>query len=192
MPRLEGELVNLRAVEPADAERAYKWINDGDVTQFLAARYPYSMEFEKEWALGAAKENAFSELRFAIETKDGVHIGVCGLHRGNPENRHAELGIMIGEKDYWSNGYGTDTIVTVLRFAFYQMNLNRVGLAVFEFNPRGMACYRKSGFTEEGRAREGYYQDGRYWDIIHMSVLRREFDALHGPAKTTVNSPASA
>jgi RimJ/RimL family protein N-acetyltransferase len=104
---LEGRLVRLRALEPTDAERAYMWINDREVTQYLMARYPFSLEFEKDWLAGASKTNDFGEMRLAIETKDGVHIGNCGLHRARPEDRHAELGILIGEKDYWSNGYGT-------------------------------------------------------------------------------------
>jgi RimJ/RimL family protein N-acetyltransferase len=121
-------------------------------------------------------------VRLAIETQEGVHIGNCGLHRGRPEDRHAELGIMIGDKDYQSNGYGTDAVMTLVRFAFEQMNLNKVSLGVFEFNERARAVYRKCGFVEEGRAREEYFQDGRYWDIVRMGVLRREFEALHGAA----------
>lgn len=179
---LEGRLVRLRAVEPSDAERAYRWINDREVTQYLMARYPFSMEFEKEFLANAARANDFSDMRLAIETKDGVHIGVCGLHHGRPEDRHAELGIMIGEREYQSSGYGTDAVMTLLRFAFEQMNLNKVCLGVFEFNARAQAVYRKCGFVEEGRAREEYYQDGRYWDVIRMGVLRREFAALHGAA----------
>lgn len=175
---LEGKLVRLRAVEPGDVERAYQWINDREVTQFLMARYPYSMRDEQKW-VEEGKTNSFENVRLAIDTKDGVHIGVCGLHRGTPEGRHAELGIMVGDRAYWFNGYGTDAIQTLLRFAFHDMNLHRVGLGVFEFNERAMACYRKCGFLEEGRQREGYYQDGRYWDIVHMSMLRPEYDALH-------------
>lgn len=189
-----GKLVRLRALEPEDAERAYRWINDREVTQFLMARYPYSLAAEKDWAAAAAKPADFSEVRFAIETLDGVHIGICGLHRGRPEDRLADLGIMIGEKEYWSQGYGTDAMLTVLRFAFYQMNLNKVTLGVFEINPRARAVYEKCGFIEEGRGREEYYQDGRYIDVIRMGVLRREFEALHGAAevRNTVNSQVGA
>ena len=177
---LEGKLVRLRALEPADAQHAHKWINDREVTQFLGARYPYSLAFEVNWATEAAKQNGFTELRLLIETKDGQAIGVCGLHRGSPEDRNAEVGIMLGEKSFWSSGYGTDAMVTLMRFGFHQMNLHRIDLGVFEFNARAQACYRKCGFTEEGRRREAYYQDGRYWDVVRMGILRHEFDATHG------------
>jgi len=180
---LYGNRVRLRAVEPEDAEHAFRWINDREVTQYIMMRYPQSLPFEKDWATNVSKANSFEDSRFIIETLDGVPIGITGLHHGRPEDRHSELGIMIGEKDYWSQGYGTDAVLTLLRFAFYQMNLNKVTLGVFDINPRARAVYDKLGFIEEGRSREEYFQDGRYVDVIRMSVLRREFEALYPPAE---------
>lgn len=187
---IEGQLVRLRAVEPGDAANAYKWINDREVTRTLMARYPYSFASEEEWAANAARPNDYGEVRFAIETRDEppVHIGFCGLHRGRPEERTADLGIMIGNRDYQDRGYGTDTMLTAVRFAFEQMNLHRVSLGVFEFNPRAQAVYRKVGFVDEGRERHGYFQDGRYWDVLRMSILEDEWRALHGTSATGASS----
>ncbi len=187
---IEGKLVRLRAVEPKDAENAFRWMNDREVSRGLMARYAFSLESEREWVKNAVKPLDFSNARFAIETKEGVHIGVCGLHGCNAENRRAELGIMIGEKEYWGRGFGTDIMLTLLRFAFAQMNLNKVTLGVFEFNERGLAMYTKLGFVEEGRFREDLFQDGRYWDLVRMSILRREYEAVHGEAVATA-APAA-
>jgi len=177
---IEGALIRLRALEPSDAERAHQWINDREVTQHLMTRYPWSLIAERQFLEEAARKNSFEEARFAIDTKDGIHIGMCGLHRGRPEDRNSELGIMIGDKSFWSSGYGTDAMLTLLRFAFEQMNLHKVALGVFDFNERALAVYRKCGFVEEGRFREDYFQDGRYWDVIRMSLLRREWEATRG------------
>lgn len=181
---LEGKLVRLRALEPSDLEANYVWFNDREVTHFLAARYPISHGDEERWlARVGGEENGFANgVHLAIETKDGRHIGNVGLFEVQAENRRAELGIVIGDKSCWSNGYGTDAILTLLRFAFHQMNLNRVALGTFEFNERAIACYRKCGFVEEGRSRQVYFQDGRYWDAVPMAILRDEFEALHGEA----------
>ncbi len=179
---LEGTLVRLRALEPTDLERAYTWINDREVTRYLAARYPLSRADEERW-LKEAPTNSFAGVRLAIETKDGVDIGNINLHQANAEDRKAGLGIMIGDKAYWSNGYGTDAIVTLLRLAFHEMGLNRVWLHVFDFNERAIACYTKCGFREEGRLRQHRFTEGRYVDTLVMGVLREEFEALHGGAK---------
>ncbi len=183
---IEGKLVRLRAVEPEDAENAFRWMNDREVSRGLMARYPFSLESEREWVKNAVKPLDFGNARFAIETKEGVHIGHCGFHGCNAENRRAELGILIGEKEYWGRGFGTDTMLTLLRFAFEQMNLHKVTLGAFEFNERGLAMYAKLGFVEEGRLREDLFQDGRYWDLVRMSILRREYEALHATGTAAV------
>ena len=180
---LEGKSVRLRALEAADLEREYTWVNDREVTRYVDTCYPMSRADEERW-LTERPANSFSAgVSLAIETKEGVHIGNVGLHDVRPEDRHAALGITIGDKAYWSNGHGTDAVVTLLRFAFGEMNLRRVTLHVFEFNERAIACYERCGFQAEGRLRDHHYGDGRYWDCITMGVLRDEFEALHGGPK---------
>lgn len=180
MIMLEGRLVRLRALERADAERAHRWINDGQVRQFLhGMRYPISVEDEERWIEGATN-SSFSRVVLAIETrKNGCHIGNVELRGMSAEDRRGELGIVIGDKDYWGKGYGTDAIVTLLGFAFDVMNLHRVWLTTGEDNPRAIACYRRCGFREEGRLRQDRYLGGRYWDTIVMGVLREELEAAH-------------
>ena len=181
---LEGTKVNLRAPEMDDLERNTRWVNDREVTRFLALRYEMSQLAEESWLRGRAGQPlSYDNVFFAIDTKDGRHIGNLGLERAVPEDRKAMLGIMIGEKDCWSHGYGTDAIVTLLRFAFDEMNLNKVWLTTYDFNERGQACYRKCGFVDEGRLREARYSEGAYHDELLMSVVRDEFYALHGAAK---------
>lgn len=185
---LEGKSVVLRALEPADLERAYKWMNDPEVRRYVAMRYPVARVDEQAWLRDRPPNSFAGGVRLAIDTKEGVHIGNLDLREVRPEDRSASLGIVIGEKEYWSNGHGTDALTTLLRFAFYEMNLHRVSLHTFEFNERGQACYRKCGFVEEGRLREHYYAEGRYWDCLVMAVLREEFEALHGVATEAVGS----
>jgi RimJ/RimL family protein N-acetyltransferase len=177
---IEGKLVNLRAREMSDLERNTRWVNDRDVTRYILVRYPMSALAEENWMRdGITRPMSPERVSFAIETKDGRHIGNSHL-AAVPEDRKAMLGIMIGEHDCWSHGYGTDTVLTMLRFAFDEMNLNRVALAVFDFNERARACYRKCGFVEEGRLRAATYFEGAYHDEVLMAILRDEFYALRG------------
>jgi RimJ/RimL family protein N-acetyltransferase len=179
---IEGKLVNLRAQEFEDKERNARWLNDVEVSRYLSMRYQMSLAAEEQFMRDrTSKPMTFADVSMGILTKDGQQIGNCGLHEASSENRSAWLGIMIGEKEYWSRGYGSDALLTLLRFAFEEMNLNRVHLSVFDFNARGMASYRKCGFIEEGRMREAHYADGAYHDIVVMAILRDEFFALHGP-----------
>lgn len=173
---IKGKLVNLRAREMSDVVRMTRWINDREVTRFLSARYPWSSAAEDAFLRGTTSAPmAYGDALFAIETKDGLHIGSTGLHRASPENRAAELGIMIGEKAYWSKGYGTDAVATFVRFGFEEMNLNRIELHVFDFNERAQASYRKCGFVEEGRMRDAHYAEGAYSDVVVMALLRDDW-----------------
>lgn len=180
---LEGTLVRLRVIEPEDAARMKEWMNDREVTRFLEGGvYPISLAEERRWAEDAAAGNSFVNVRLAIETKvQGFHIGNCGLHQGSPEHRRATLGVVIGDKAHWSQGYGTDAVRTLLRLAFERMNLHRVALTVLDFNERARACYRRCGFVEEGRLRQDRFVDGRYVDAIVMGILRGEWEALTAP-----------
>jgi RimJ/RimL family protein N-acetyltransferase len=178
---LIGKLVRLRRYEKEDLERVLGWINDREVTRFLAARYPFSRVQEEGWIERVSQQPPSEGIVLAIELPaDSRHIGSVGLHEVRWEDRHATLGIVIGEKDCWSQGYGTDAIVTLLRFAFDEMNLHRVMLDVLTDNQRAIASYRKCGFAAEGTLRQAYYQEGRYRDLLTMGVLAGEFRALHG------------
>ncbi len=91
------------------------------------------------------------------------------------------MGISIGEKEYWGKGYGTDAMRVVLRYAFTELNLHRVSLTVFEYNPRAIRSYEKAGFTLEGREREAVFRSGKRTDMIYMGVLREDWERLSEP-----------
>jgi RimJ/RimL family protein N-acetyltransferase len=170
---LEGVLVNLRASEMTDLDRNTRWINDRDVTRFLAIRYQMSRLAEEAWMRDLiSKPMTYERPFFAIETKDGVHVGNVNLFGLRTEDRRAELGIMIGDKSRWSQGLGSDALRTLLRFGFEEMNLNRVELFTYAYNERAYAAYRKCGLVEEGRRRQALYRGGAYHDFIVMVVLR--------------------
>jgi RimJ/RimL family protein N-acetyltransferase len=138
-----------------------------------------SMAAEEQWMRNVCERMPSFEngVFFAIETKDGRHIGNTNLFNASPEERRAELGIMIGEQDCWSQGYGSDAVRTICRVGFEDMNLERIVLQVFSYNPRAMAAYGKCGFVEEVRMRQDMWHEGAYHDTIVMGLLRSEFAA---------------
>jgi diamine N-acetyltransferase len=87
----------------------------------------------------------------------------------------AEFGIVIGDKSYWNQGYGTEAVRLLVRFGFHTLNLNRIFLRVYETNPRAIRAYEKAGFTSEGRERQAEFRNGKYIDVLRMSILRAEF-----------------
>jgi RimJ/RimL family protein N-acetyltransferase len=182
---ITGNLVRLRPYELSDLDRVCAWVNDPEVTRYLAGalRYGATREAEEEWLRGAISHTRPPQITLAIETLDEArHIGSIGLEGISAESRKAVLGIMIGDKTCWNRGFGTDAILALLRFAFDEINLHRVWLEVHADNARAQACYRKCGFVEEGRKRHDRYRGGVYVDTIVMGVLEDEYRALQQKA----------
>ena len=184
---LYGEKTRLRRIEREDIPTFVRWFSDPDVREFLVINGPISAAEEQEWFENKLKETD-SEI-FAVETADGTHIGNIELFGINWRHRRAELGVVIGEKAYWGQGYGSDAIRTLLRFAFEEMNLHRVYLRVFEDNERGVRAYQKSGFRLEGRLKEANYRKGRYYDELVMGILGDEFSALTSRDAQDISHP---
>ena len=170
---LHGRITRLRRIEREDIPTFVRWFGDPDVREFLLLNRPISMAEEEQW-FAQQLQSRDSEV-FAIETTDGVHIGNTGLHDINWLHRNAEMGIVIGEKQYWGKGYGSDAARVLLRFAFDEMNLHRVQLTVYEDNVRAIRAYEKCGFRQEGRLRDAIFRKGRYYDMLLMSTLSDEF-----------------
>jgi RimJ/RimL family protein N-acetyltransferase len=175
---IEGKMVRIRALEQTDIDEIMKWVNDPEVIDNLLMRYPVSRYLEEKWLEKAYDTGDMRNKTFALETKDGVYLGGIGLHKINWENRNAEVGIVIGKKEYWGKGYGTDAMLALLDFAFNHMNLHRVYLQVYDFNVRGIRSYEKCGFKKEGALRDDRFSRGKYHDTVIMGILKEEFEKI--------------
>jgi len=108
-------------------------------------------------------------------TKDWQSIGNVGFFNLNQHDRSAEIGIFIGEKKYWDQGYGIAAMQLMLKHGFEDLNLNRIYLTVYDTNPRAIRAYEKAGFILEGCLRQERFLEGRYVDALLMSVILSEW-----------------
>jgi len=176
MNLFSGTLIRLAALQREDLPIYAGWFRDYEIERFLLPDVvvPMTDEAEAEWYERASK--ATDSYTFAIRTlADDVLIGNCSLFEISQKNRVATFGIVVGNKEYWGKGYGSDATREMLRFAFYELNLNRVQLEVYDFNKRAIRAYENVGFVHEGTRRNALFREGRYHDIHMMSVLRDEW-----------------
>ena len=75
------------------------------------------------------------------------------------------------------HGYGTEALQMLMRYAFSELNLFRLAALVPEYNQAAIHLFQKAGFIEEVRRREALNRDGRRWDLIHLGLLREEWEA---------------
>jgi len=172
-----GDRIRLRALKRDDLPLFVEWLNDREVTQGIMQYLPFSIEDEEAWYEGM-KKKPLEERPLVIEilTEDGWEpIGNCGLFNINWRIREGEFGIVIGAKDHWNKGYGTEALQVIIKHGFNTLNLNRISLRVFENNPRAIRAYEKAGLVHEGKLRQGHYQNGKYINVLLMSILRAEW-----------------
>lgn len=184
---LQGQRVRLGQAEPE--VYAKTWAAWGRNTTFYRnmseeSPIPWSVKQRQMWA-EQEEPNGRSLRLHILAHPDDRFIGFVGLYDLNTPHRDAWLGIGIGEPEYWSRGYGGEAMRLVLDYAFLELNLHRVTLDVFEYNPRAIHLYEKLGFRVEGRERRWVNRDGQRMDLIHMGILRREW--LEQPAEEATN-----
>lgn len=169
----EGTLVRLRAMEPRDAAAQHRWFADPEVTRWTGWRYPMSRDVLAQ-RLAERSNGSFASAAFSVERRDtGELVGRVMLRDAHPENRAAELDLVIGERAAWGQGFGTDATRTVCDFGFRQMGLHRVYLWVFLANEAAIRVYEKCGFVREGVARDRFWRDG-WHDQLLMARLAED------------------
>jgi RimJ/RimL family protein N-acetyltransferase len=173
---IRGDKCILRPTDVGDAERFARWLSDDEVIRYLPFEKPTSLRHEEEFLVG----DPGPETRFCIDTFQGRHIGYCALRAGRPIDRSSLFsGLLIGEKDVWGQGYGTDATISLCMYGFAHQNLNRIWLKAASENVAALRCYEKAGFHREGVLREDCYRHGRYWDMVVMGMLCSEFQTRH-------------
>jgi [ribosomal protein S5]-alanine N-acetyltransferase len=176
---LKGERIYLRPIEREDAPQLQSFMNDPEVTQTLQMHRPLNLQVEQDFIEHAAKDQSNIRLAIALKQEDAL-IGATDLRLGEMKDRKAEFGIAIGAKDEWNKGYGTEATKLMIQYGFETLNLNRIFLRVYEYNPRAMKAYEKAGFKREGVLRDDTYRMGRYWDAMIMGLLREDWKKLCG------------
>jgi RimJ/RimL family protein N-acetyltransferase len=174
---LIGTTVYLRPLEREDAERVVPWFNDATVIRSTLRYRPLSCRGEEEFLDRLATSETDIAMGIVVRETEKL-VGVTGFHGLDFKNRGAGFGIVIGEKEEWDKGYGTEATGLMIDYAFATLNLNRVWLHVIAYNERGIRAYEKVGFKKEGVLRQEHYREGRYWDTVTMAILREEWDTL--------------
>jgi RimJ/RimL family protein N-acetyltransferase len=173
------KLIRLSALDPEETGKAFaNWLRDSEYMRLqnssarsMASARDVTKFFEKE-----IEELSPAIYYFGARTlADDKLIGVAVLEIDNWSGRDAFVAFGIGERENWGRGYGTEMVKLLLQFAFLEINLYRVTLTVFEYNPRAIHTYEKAGFRHEGRMRKFLNKEGRRWDMLFMGILREEW-----------------
>ncbi len=174
---ITGEKIALGPARRELVPLYQKWMNDFEVVRTLGARLgPMTREAEEAWYERVS--GGGGEILFTIYERATMRpIGNTGLDDIDPFHRTATFGILIGEKECWGKGYGTEVTRLMLDYGFTALGLHNIMLTAYSFNERGLRAYTRAGFREIGRRREAFRLGGRAYDVVYMDCLAAEFES---------------
>jgi len=149
------------------------WANDEKIIEFLTIGFfPLSELTERKWL---ERKLSDTDITLAIETKNGIHIGNIGLHNIDWKNRKAELGIMIGNRNYWGKGIASEAEALMIAHGF-NIGMNKITIKALSENIGSTKAALKNKLFFEGCQRNDVYKNGKFYDVNIYSILRSEWD----------------
>jgi RimJ/RimL family protein N-acetyltransferase len=180
---IRGELVNLRAVERADAPDLYRWFNDPELMRFWGVPDATVSSHEVQRRI---EQWLDEEVRLGrpvcliVEPLDAESVGLVVVGEYRADHGSAALSLLIGDRDRWGQGLGGDALRTVVDTGFTSWNLHRLWLRAEAFNERAHRLYHRCGFVHEATLREATYLDGAYHDVLIFGLLEPAGDRVAG------------
>lgn len=176
---MKGKRVYLRALEPDDYKTSVAWRNDDEISGMLSGqKFFVSAENEKHWVADAVYNE--KNVRLAVCTiEDDKYIGNVYLTDLNMVNRCAHSHVLIGDKDYWSHGYGSEALRLLMDYAFNELGLNRIEAGIIDTNIASLKMHEKCGYKVEGVKRQAIFKRGHFHDHTVLSILREEYESIN-------------
>lgn len=169
-----GRKVILRAIEIKDCEMIRGMFNDPEIENLVVGwSFPISAYQQEQWFCTHTHDE--KNLRFVIETEEDGAVGIVTLTNIDWKNRCAFHGIKIAKKEIRCKGVGTDSVMAIMRYAFDELQLNRLDGAWFKDNIASRGLYTKCGWVEEGVRRQYIYKRGKYRDLVIVGILKTEY-----------------
>ncbi|WP_138207764.1 GNAT family N-acetyltransferase [Haloimpatiens lingqiaonensis] len=169
---LKGKKVILKSMEKKEVPTIYNILCDREVREFDGA---YLILPGKDYIIENFNELTSGSTKYlTIVNEKGLVIGYMTYRECKDSINVYSIGITIG-KNFWSKGYGQDSVNTLLNYLFLDRGAMRVELEVVDLNEKAINCYKKCGFQEEGRKRNRYFIHGKYTNVVIMGILKEDF-----------------
>ena len=169
---IEGKKVRLRSLTKKDFDKTFKWHNNLELKNLtLSHPFPVTDVQEEEWYNSILKDSSNKNVYFGIEDKSNKElVGIIFLSKINSIHKTCWLGIFLGEESARGKGFGKEAVNLITDYAFDSLNLRKVSLEVVKTNKNAISVYKKLGFVQEGEMKKQVFIEGKYSDLIIMSL----------------------
>lgn len=179
--QIDGRDILLRYAQESDLDEYFAFLQDPEMNRLTGSQSDVTRDETEAWIEKiSVKSSARVDFLILLKSSNEL-LGEVVLNEIDSTNRSANIRIGIQKNQHRGKGYGTEAMIEMLRYGFNTLNLHRIHLGVYTFNPRAIHVYEKVGFKREGLERDYLYLDGEFHDMISMSILEEEFRSLHEP-----------
>lgn len=178
---VETSRLLVRPLVVEDVTEGYvRWLNQPEVSKYLEARFStHSLESVRAYVASMCASSSALHCGLFLRESSIVHVGTVTLPKIDYPHKVAELSYVIGRKEYWGKGLGTEAVNAGCQIAFNQLEIRKIQAGVYASNIGSQKALQKNGFLIEGRLRERFIgADGQLEDHIWMGLLRRDFRPL--------------
>lgn len=171
---LKGKKVYLRAVEKEDMEFLREMINDPEMeSNVVGWSFPVSKYEQEKWFENQVQNK--KDIRYIVEV-DGNRIGLITITNIDWKNRKACHGIKLYSDEVRGKGYATDAVITIMKYAFEELQLNKLYSTILEYNIPSMNLYKKCGWSVDGVLRESTFKGNQYVNEVAVSILKKDYE----------------
>jgi len=168
--------IYLRALEMDDYKTSIHWRKDAQIWDMLGGtKYFVSEAYEKKWVENAIFNS--KDVRLAIcLSKNDKYIGNVYMTDFDEINRSCQSHILIGDKEYWGQGYAKEALLKAIEYMFNERNINRIQAVILESNKQSLRMHQKCGYKVEGLLRKSVFKSGQYQNQYILSILREDYE----------------
>ena len=177
--QIEGRDILLRYAQESDLDEYFAFLQDPEMNRLTGSQSDFTSDEIAAWIKKISVVSSERVDFMILLKRTNELLGEVVLNEIDSCNRSANIRIGIQKNQHRGKGYGTEGLIEMLRYGFNTLNLHRIHLGVYTFNPRAIHVYEKIGFKREGVERDSLYLDGEFHDMITMSILEDEFRSLH-------------
>lgn len=173
-----GKKVILRAIEEKDLKLLHKWSNDPAINYMLGGwHFPSSLQNLEGWHKKVGKDSL--NQRFSVDNHDGDLIGSANLVNINWKDRNAFIGLLIGSKKQQGRGFGFDILMSLMKYSFEELGLERLDTTIIENNDSSVKLFQKCGWKKEGEKNKAYWRRNKFWSQLIYGITKADYNTLN-------------
>jgi len=155
-----------------------QWLNDAEVCQDNRhAVFPHTAAQMKKYIESASDSGTDHVFAICLK-KNNKHVGNVSVGGISWINRSCEIAVLLGEKEVWGQGIGTEACQLVLDYIFSRLNLNRVRMGMTTRNKAIIQIAKKLGMSQEGIFKQALFKNGEYLDVVQFAIFNSHSRSL--------------